>query len=148
MQAGDKEILWLPWLGKGQEHLQKQDNLERGHKALFALTFFFLLWPNLQIAYRVQGYSEPELTSSISQVPCLRLEGDVHRTWEQPQFVISLGAKLWNLSCGLLISLSLGKCHLNSTLCSFESTFKGKEVIFSWTTFIMHRQLLKCLCIH
>lgn len=40
MQAGDKEILWLPWLGKGQEHLQKQDNLERGHKALFALTFF------------------------------------------------------------------------------------------------------------
>ena len=94
MQANDKEILWLPWLKKGQEHLQKQDNLERGRKVLLVLAFF-PFWPKLQRAHRVQGYSEPELTSSVSQGPSFRLEGDVHRTeGEQPQFVIFLGARL------------------------------------------------------
>lgn len=94
MWASDKEILWLPWLGKGQEHLQKQDYLERGRKVLLVLAFF-PLWPKLQRALRVQGYSEPELTSPVSQVPSFRLEGDELRTkGEQPQSVIFLGARL------------------------------------------------------
>lgn len=44
MHASDKEILWLPWLGKGQEQLQKQDNLQTGRKVLFVLALF-PLWP-------------------------------------------------------------------------------------------------------
>lgn len=95
MQASDEEVRWLPWLGKGQEHLQKHDNLERGCKGFLVLAFFFPLWPKLQRAHRVQGYPEAELTSSVSQVPGFRPEGDMHWTeGEQPQFVIFLGARL------------------------------------------------------
>lgn len=81
----------------------------------------------------MKGYSGAEFTYSVSCIPSFDLEGDVHRTeQEQPQFVIFLGTRLWNISHGLLVSLS-SKHKIEFRLHMLVKTLsKGKKVLLDY----------------
>lgn len=73
MYTSDKEICCLPWLGKGQEHFQMQDNLERGHKRLLVLATLNLSSPPPSPRFLVSDlramYRGPQTAAELISFP-------------------------------------------------------------------------------
>lgn len=77
MYTSDKEICCLPWLGKGQEHFQMQDNLERGHKGLLVLATLNLSSPPPSPRFLVSDFRTtcrgPQTTGELAWLPMQEL---------------------------------------------------------------------------